>query len=332
MDDWKQAYDRFVDSSPQGSLFHKSWWLDAAAGDQYKILTIKRNAQIMAAWPLTFQKLAGLDLIISPQLTPRQGIVFAPPLKTKYSERLSDEIGFMNALVKLLPKHSFFYQRFPVEFTDWLPLYWAGFRQTTRYTYVIEDLSDPAMVWKNLRCGTKQKINRAKKHGIRVVSDLGLDKLLDLNELTFKRQKLELPYSREYVHRIDEACAKNNAGKMFFAVDEAGQVHAAAYIVYDEKAAYYLMGGGDPGLNKSGAHYLALWEAVKFASQVSKSFDFEGSMHSGIEPVFRGFGAVQKPFMEITGGSFLIEAAFAAFRNIWSKGGILSGICGRLLH
>jgi hypothetical protein len=53
-------------------------------------------------------------------------------------------------------------------------------------------------------------------------------------------------------------------------------------------------------------------------------------MHSNIEPVFRGFGGVQKPYMEITGGSLLMEAAFTGFKNIWSKGGIPSKICRRL--
>jgi hypothetical protein len=161
---------------------------------------------------------------------------------------------------------------------------------------------------------------------------LGLEKLLDLNELTYKRQKLTVPYSREYVHRIDEACEKNNARNFFFAIDEAGQIHAAVYIVYDQKAAYYLIGGGDPALNNYGAHFLALWEAIKFASQVAQSFDFEGSMHSNIEPVFRGFGGAQKPYMEITRGNCLIESAFSVFRNAWNKGGIPSVICGKLLR
>ena len=63
------------------------------------------------------------------------------------------------------------------------------------------------------------------------------------------------------------------------------------YIVYDQKAAYNLIGGGDHTLNHYGAYYLALWEAIKFATQVSQSFDFEGSMHSNIEPVLRLLGA-----------------------------------------
>ena len=55
-------------------------------------------------------------------------------------------------------------------------------------------------------------------------------------------------------------------------------------------------------------------------------------MYENIESVFRGFGAVQKPYMEITRGNCLIETAFSAFRNAWNKGGIPSKICTILLR
>lgn len=332
MSDAIELYDDFVDSSPQGSLFHKSWWFDAVSPDHYRILSIKKNEEMLAAWPLTFKKIAGTNLILPPQLTPRMGILFAPPRKIKYAEQLSDEMNLTTRLIDLLPKHSLFYQRFAIDFTNWLPLCWAGFQQTTRYTYVIEDLSDLSRVWENVRYSTKRKINMAQKCGIQIVTNLSLEKFLDLNEMTFHRQKLSVPYSREYVRRIDKACEKNNARKIFFAVDQTGQVHAAVYMVYDKKAAYYLMGGADPSFNHCGAHFLALWEAIQYASKVSLSFDFEGSMHSSIEPVFRGFGGIQKPYMEITGGNRLFESAFAVFRNAWNKGGIASKICTILLH
>ncbi|KZZ15518.1 hypothetical protein A3751_17170 [Oleiphilus sp. HI0080] len=43
-----------------------------------------------------------------------------------------------------------------------------------------------------------------------------------------------------------------------------------------------------------------MWEAIKFASTVTKRFDFEGSMIEPIERFFRGFGAMQKPYFQIS--------------------------------
>jgi len=327
----KELYDAFVDSSPQGCLFQKSWWLDAVAPNLYTILAITDKNGIAAAWPLVFQKMLNVRVSMLPQLTPRLGILFRPNRRLKYAEQLSEEMSLTSELIELMPKLGFFSQHFHEQFRSWLPFYWKNFKQTTRYTYVIEDLSDLDLVWENVRYNTKRKIQKAEKLGLRVVTDLSLDTLLDLNELSFKRQKLDLPYSREYVKKIDRACKEHGARRMFFAVDPQGQVHAGAYIVYDTKAAFYLMGGGDPALRKSNGHALVLWEAIKFASTVSSSFDFEGSMHSNIEPFFRGFGGQQKPYMEITGGNPLLMLGYSWAKKAWKRGGIPAYFIGKLV-
>jgi len=45
---------------------------------------------------------------------------------------------------------------------------------------------------------------------------------------------------------------------------------------------------------------LCLWEAIRYASTVTKQFDFEGSMIESVERFFRAFGAVQTPYFRIT--------------------------------
>lgn len=328
----KHEYDEFVDSSPQGSIFQKSWWLDAVAPNRYEILCLKDNNLILAAWPVVIQNIMSVRVSILPQLTPTLGIMFGPGLKRKYAEQLSEEMRLTSELVKRLPKYAFFYQRFHHQFGSWLPLYWADFKQSTRYTYIIDDLSDLNVVWENFRSKTRNHIKKAIKQDIRVETDLGLDILLDLNELTFRRQSLPVPYSREYVERIDKACMHHGARKMFFAVDSKNRPHAAVYVVYDQKAAYNLIAGGDPDLRSSHGHSLVLWEAIKFASTVSKSFDFEGSMHNHIEPFFRGFAGVQKPYFEITRGNPLLQVGFQTAKQAWSMGSIPAHLITKVLQ
>lgn len=327
----KSLYDTFVDLSPQGSLFHKSWWLDAAAPNQYRILFIQDSNGILAAWPIVSKRIMGLKIGMLPPLTPSLGIMFGPSRKAKYAEQLSEEMRLTGELIKLLPKHALFRQHFHYQFSNWLPFYWEGFKQTTRYTYVIEDLSNLDGVWENMRYSTKRKIQKANKLGIKIVTDLSFDQLLDLNELTFRRQGLPLPYSRDHVKRIHTACQKQGAGKMLFAVDSKSQIHAAVYLVYDHKSAYYLLGGGDPNLRNSNAQALLLWEAVKFAGTVSKSFDFEGSMHRNIEPIFRGFGGRQQPYLEISQGHPILRLGYTWAVKAWSKGGIPAYLIRRLI-
>jgi hypothetical protein len=122
---------------------------------------------------------------------------------------------------------------------------------------------------------------------------------------------MELPFDEQLVRRIDAACAGRSARKMFAARDPQGRVHAILYHVYDSKCMYYLMQGSDPALRSSGAALLAQWHAIQYAASVTDVYDFEGSMLENVEPLFRSFGAAQKPYFTI-----FKSAADTSFRGV----------------
>ncbi len=203
-------------------------------------------------------------------------------------------------LIEKLPPHDSFHHRLHHSITNWLPFYWKGFNQTTRYTYVIEDLSNPDTVWDGMARDIRNRIRKAEKSGIRVVETDDIETFIDLNEMTFTRQGMPLPYSRDFVRRLNSACAQRNARKIYITYGPDGQPHTGWYCVYDNHTMYSVLGGGDPELRNSGAQTLAIWESIKSASKVCKSYDFLGSMIEPIEKFVHDFGAVQKPYFEIS--------------------------------
>lgn len=285
------------------SIFQKPWWLDATAPGHWDEVVIKRRDEIAARLPYVLHnvlhKRYGYIYITMPRLTQTLG----PCLRSstaKYTKRLSQQKDLMFELIDGLPKYDYFCQNFHYSITNWLPFYWKGFQQTTRYTYVLEDITDKNKLWDGLMSNIKTDIKKAEnRFHLEVKTDLGIDKFLDINELTFKRQNRKPSYSRNFVKRLDAACAAHNARKIFFAQDTAGQIHAANYIIWDENSAYYLMGGGDPEFRNSGASSLLMWEAILFATTVTQRFDFEGSMIEPVERFFRAFGARQVPYFQI---------------------------------
>ena len=62
-------------------------------------------------------------------------------------------------LIEQLPKKALFQQNFHYNFTDWLPYYWAGFEQSTRYSYVLENLSDLEQVFNNFSADYRNNKN-----------------------------------------------------------------------------------------------------------------------------------------------------------------------------
>lgn len=296
LDQW----DAFVNSSPQGSIFCRSWWLEAVCPDQFSILLLKERGKIVAGIPLPHQRRRGFRYIGMPKLTQTLGPLLPPPRSPKYHSRISREVELLECLVENLPPCDHFSMRCHFALSNWLPFYWAGYDQTTRYTYVIEELGDLNNVYSGMSSSYRNKIRKASKSGIEVLESSDVEALLELNRKTFARQGLDLPYSEELVIRIDEVCAEKDARQIFLTKDAKGRIHSALFVVHDQNSMYNLIQGSDPDLRHSGANILAVWHSIQFAQNVTRRYDFEGSMLRNVERVFRDFGAKQKRYFSIS--------------------------------
>lgn len=298
-------------------LFHMPWWLDATAGPaNWDVATVVRGGEVVAALPYMRKHRFGLRVLSLPPLSPYLGPWFADA-GGKPSTRLAREKELTAALISALPRHDSFRQSFHPSITNWLPWYWAGFSQFTRYTYVLDTLGDEHALWSGLSESARREIRKARdREGIVVTADLELDVFLDVNRRTFARQRRAVPYTDDLVRRIDAACGARGCRRIMAATDGAGQVHAVAYLVWDAERTYYLMGGGDPDLRTSGASSLLMWEGIRFAAGVSRQFDFEGSMIEPVERFFRGFGARQEPYLFLWRHPGLLAALYEAWRTV----------------
>jgi len=287
-----------VCSATSYSLFQEPWWLDAVAAGEWDEVVVKRGGQVAARLPFVHHKKVGGVWLLQPKLTPYLG-PWLRASSAKLASRLAEEKELMQELIDALPPFDLFHQSFAPEVTNWLPFYWRGFSQTTRYTYKLAGLADLAGIWGSVRENIRREIRKAQKI-VAVRDDLDIDCFARVWALTFTRQGARLPVSMEVLQRLDTACAKRHCRRVFFAEDAHQKIHAAAYIIWNADCAYYLMAGGDPELRNSGAGSLLMWEAIKFASTVSRQFDFEGSMIESVERFFRAFGGKPVAYLCLT--------------------------------
>lgn len=290
------------DSCSSIAIFSQYWWLDAVVGENnWDVALVEKDNKIVASLPYVIKHKYGLTILGQPPLTQTLGPWLRDqPANTKYTRLLENQKDLMSDLINQLPHHDFFLQNFSPEITNWLPWYWQGFYQTTAYTYRLKNLHDVNAIWEGLRENIRRDIRKARKRNIIIDNNATVEEFLPLQRQTFERQGKVSPISEDMIRRLDTACAKSSARRIFIAKDAEGQSHAGIYLVWNNHAAYYLMGGGNPNLRNSGATSLAMWEAIQFASTVSKVFDFEGSMIEPVERFFRGFGAHQTPYFKVS--------------------------------
>ncbi len=298
----KEKYKKLCELEDSIPIFSRFWWLNAACGDSnWDVVLVEKGGIIFGSMPYMIKQKFMFTLLVQPQLTQVLGPWIRYPENQKYEKKLSHEKKIISSLVGKLPHFSMYRQSFHYKYQNWLPFYWLGFTQTTRYTYVIEDLSNTDDIWLNMQSRIKTDIRKATdKFGLQLVISSDLDDFLRVNAMTFSRQGIKALYSNEFVKKLDFACTDNDCRRIFLAKDSHGRIHAAIYIIWDEQSAYYLMGGGDPELRNSGATAFLIWEAIKFCGGVTKAFDFEGSMLESVENFCRGFGAVQKSYHTVS--------------------------------
>ncbi|MBD3380382.1 MAG: GNAT family N-acetyltransferase [Candidatus Omnitrophica bacterium] len=298
----KDKYDLFCKEVKEVPVFSRNWWLDAVCGSgNWDVVLVERGEEIVAAMPFSLEKKFGLKVSKMPPLTQTLGVWIKYPQGQKYASRLSYEKEIFTEIIEKMPKFDIFEQNFHYTVTNWLPFYWKGFSQTTRYTYIIEGLADLDYVFSEFKSNVRNKIRKAEK--IVVPSEkVTLEEFYALNRKTFHRQKKKVPYGIDLLRRMDDALRKRGRRRVFGAIDEEGRLHSALYLIWDDTAAYVHMVGEDPGLRSSGAGILLLWEAIKFTANTLKLevFDFEGSMLEPVEEVRRAFGARQTPYFTIS--------------------------------
>jgi len=298
----KDSYRQLCKTEDSLPIFSRDWWLDAVCGEKnWDALTIvEKDVQVVAALPFY----APTSRVISmPPYTQSMGPWFAAdPEGTKYSTMLRRRQMFCKTFIDQLSKYSVFLQNFNYNVTDWLPFYWEGYQQTTRYTYLLKDIKRQNALLENMDHNVRNHINRAKeKYRITVKHGIPTEEFLRICRLTFERQQAK-PKHLNVLKRLINVCRKRQQGDLWGGYDTDGRLHAAAFIVWQNSSAYYIAGGHDPALRNTGTHSLVLWEAIRAAAAHTNLFDFEGSMLPGVERFFREFGGIQTPYFSISKG------------------------------
>jgi len=283
-------------------LHAQPWWLDAvcANGEWDVCLATDGGGAITGVWPYYRTRRFCFSIIQQPPLTAYAGPWLNYPQHLKPQKHLDFEKKVFDELIAQLPHAAFFQQNFHPGIQNWLPLYWAGFRQTTRYTYIFNDLSDLEKTRAGFKNTLRTDLKKAKQAAEIRRADDAAALLFQLHEMSFQRKKHRPPYSFETFRRLYSALFERQQSAVFIAHDRHSNApHAGLCLAFDERRASVLLTGADPVFKTHCAVWGLFWEALKFCSERGLSLDFEGSMERSIERGFRSFGTQLTPYHQI---------------------------------
>jgi len=307
-------WNTFVDNSKQGSIFSKTWYLDALQVD-YEILIIEEKSMIKAGIVLAKNE---INTYANPMLDKYLGILFIEE-QGNQQKIISRQYKYMEILAKELKNINSFDYYFHPSFTNWIPLSWNGFTQQNRYTYRISNRDKSIEeIHSNFHGNIKNDIKNAKKEQVTIKQDIPFEELWSLVNKTFIRQGSKSPFNQEKLKYFTHKLKENDTFISFGAYNNEGTCIAVCALVHEEKSSYLLLNGIDIENQVRGANTYMLHESIKYFHPKCEYYDFEGSMLLGVEQFYRRFGGELTPYMKIWNDNFFNYAKTKA-KKIYKK-------------
>jgi hypothetical protein len=314
----KETYIQYCLQSNSMPVYIQPWWLNCVCGENKWNVLLKmckiQSQEILEAAFIYYMPVK--KLIIMPPYTQTMGIWFNPACEEiHYSRELHRKQQICEFFLEKLPKYTFFQQHFSCHFTDWQSFYQAGFSQSTRYNYILSDISNLDNLWQHFNQNIKRNIRKAEKFALHIENNIDTESFMTLNAMTFSRQGLKA-FHPNILRNLINTAHNRKQGDIFGVYTNENRLIAAIFIVWQHQTAYYIAGGIHPDFSDTGASPFLFWHVFKELSKKIQVFDFEGSMIKGVAQFFRSFGAVQIPYYTIHKGKLNFFNKIAIFCNL----------------
>lgn len=281
-------------------------------GDWDVILHHGEEGQIEGLLVFHTRTYYGFRLILMPPMTAYNGIHIFYPDDMKGHSLTSFHNMVSEALISKLPKHHLYYQQYHPDYNNWLALYWLGYKETTRYTYLMPEGTGKEENTKQLRDNLRRSIKNAAKYCS--IVDIDLDTFLKESERAYTERNKALPMNKAVLQGLaDKFGGTKQLSIKACKHNETGELLSGTIMAHDKQRTYYISSFYHAKVKPTGTVSYLIWEGIHDGR--GKTFDFEGSILKEVEFYFRSFGAELTPHYRIYKvPSFLLRMGLSLFK------------------
>ncbi len=296
-------WDRIVESSPQGTIFH-TWKclkiLEKHSKTKLYPVVVLRGIVPMGCIPLFYQKKLHMGLLFCPPphvALPRLGPVLVDYDKLKQSKKESTLIEFQKKV------DEFIFSEIKPDYTAMSSAYiqdgraysWNAYHVEPTYNYSFSLHSGLEKIWSNIKKNTKQDIQRAQRRGFSV-REGDMDDMLHIYELMVKRyaeQNRKVNVPKEYLLEMYDAFHPSNM-RIFIAENGGDFITGSIDVYFQDRVITWI------GNAKADSHAtdLLTWECLRWAYE--NGFKYYGIMGAaGVERLY-SFYSKFNPNLEVS--------------------------------
>jgi hypothetical protein len=313
----KVIYRSLCEKHKEIPLFMQAWWLDAASKDNWNVIFSRNGDEITGFFVFSHQNKFGKKIVTNHPLTQYAGPYVFYPEGLNKSEIYSFENKVYTSLIEQLEAKNFDFIEINCHrsFQNWQQFFWSGYKQTTKYTYILENISDRESLLKDMSYSQRGKRIKKDAGKYHFSLELSAEDFYDFYNANLKEQDKTIFYSKEYFLRLYNAAKDRNQGQIIGIYNTDNELLAALWTVWDSEFAYNMIMTSDKNKKCSEGTTLLIWETLDFLKDKTKNYDFEGSMIKGVALRNQSYGATAVPYHSISKSNSLLMSAWKKYQE-----------------
>ncbi len=275
-----EKWNRCIDRAENCRIYGYDWHLDRTA-EIWDALIVGDYEFVM---PLPYKIKLGIKYLYQPLYSQQLGIFPNPPDAVKkqffdllfhYFRYADFQINSGNATVT------------PDNEIDFIP----------RKNYLLDLTRNYSELSKAFSTNTKRNIKKANKNSLTLIRGIGLEEYLD-----FKSENLTAGLNESAMKSLKNVIAygqHKGFGEIYGVYTQGNKLCAAAYFCRWKERAIYLNAVSNEEGKKLGGMYYLVDNFIKTHAGQNVIIDFEGSMISGLQRFYSGFGAIAETYFQL---------------------------------
>lgn len=254
---------------PGRTLFQEEWWLNQASGGRTEEVEVRWDGKVVGRLPFVRQKSKGMTRLLMPAFTRTLGPTFdlPPSGPVRRRENICRVVG---ELVAKLPPHDRFHQYLDPGDESVLAFSLAHCTVGQHFTFRVDAAQDQEQLWNIMDRNTRRNIRAAAKQH-RVIQHADIERFIALSLVD--RPEGENHNDFGAVRRLFAACHARRQATILAVLNASDRDVASAVLVWDARVLYFWVVARDRVIGGPGANSVLLWEAVKVAQSIGKTFD-----------------------------------------------------------
>lgn len=268
-----QIWDNIVDSSPDGSLFHKWKWLkivEKHTKTDFCPIIGEIDNNIVAIFPVYVIKKFGLSFAFSPP--PGSGISYLGPIlvhreNIKQSKKESIMKNFLCGTDSFLENcyNCKYFNTSLVHDFDPRPFKWAAYSLHPSFDYHILLNRSPDTIWNSFDSNLRRQIRKTEKNNFKFVegNEKEIELLYGSLKKRYEEQKKVVTVKKEYLFDLFKEFSPGHM-RIFTAYQENEFSGGIIELIYNNKIAYWI-GAAKPNPDQISSNDFIQWEAIKWS-------------------------------------------------------------------